>query len=73
LKVKLAFTLFYSGELQTDGNGGTVPLSSDGYQSWQIAESIGTNNGQIITIGQTDSYNLLDRKHLQTHSKHQIQ
>jgi Ca2+-binding RTX toxin-like protein len=57
---KTGITLLYSGGLQTDGNGGTVPLSSDGYQSWQIAESIGTNNGQVITIGQTDAYKLLD-------------
>ena len=57
---KTGITLFYSGGLQTDGNGGTVPLSSDGYQAWQIAENIGKNNSRIITIGQTDAYALLD-------------
>ena len=58
---KTGITLFYGGGLQTDGNGGTIP-SPDGYQAWQIAESIGENNSQIITIGQTDAYALLDSK-----------
>jgi hypothetical protein len=57
---KTGMTLFYSGGLQTDGNGSTVPLSAKGTQAWQIAESIGENNSQIITIGQTDAYALLD-------------
>ncbi len=57
---KTGMTLFYSGGLQTDGNGSTVPYSAEGHQAWQIAESIGENNSQIITIGQTDAYALLD-------------
>lgn len=57
---KTGITLFYSGGLQTDGKGGTVPLSDKGTQTWQIAESIGENNSRIITIGQTDAFKLLD-------------
>jgi hypothetical protein len=56
---KTGMTLFYSGGLQTDGNGGTVSIRDGGYQAWQIAESMGENNSQIITIGQTDAYALL--------------
>ncbi len=57
---KTGITLFYSGGLQTDGKGGTVKFSSNGYQAWQIAESIGENNKQVITIGQTNAYKLLN-------------
>jgi hypothetical protein len=56
---KTGMTLFYSGGLQTDGNGGTVSIRDGGYQAWQIAESMGEHNSQIITIGQTDAYALL--------------
>lgn len=57
---KTGMTLFYSGGLQTDGNGGTVSIRDGGYQAWQIAESMGEHNSQIITIGQTDAYALLN-------------
>lgn len=57
---KTGMTLFYSGGLQTDGNGSTASIRDGGYQAWQIAESIGEHNSQIITIGQTDAYALLN-------------